>query len=121
MAAGMSLSVTSNVNAAALTKMAAGNDAFGIYAATQWHRLYNKFVPRDQGQLADIVTFKPFSITHNAPYAQYQYHGGDDKRTVVNYSTPLTSHHWDDAAVPTQKSKLEASLEKYLARQVTAE
>ena len=126
MAGGVTLTVTNLTDARKVAKKVAGSEGFGLYAATQWHRLYTKFVPWDTGSLADHVTFAPFEITHNEPYAGYQYYGArqDGSHAVQNYSRDkhgLASSHWDDAAVPTQKEKLERSLTKFLGDKVVVE
>lgn len=122
----MTITVTNLTDARNVAKKVVGDDAFGIYAAAEWHRLYYKFIPMDTEQLANNVTIEPFTITHNEPYAAYQYHGArqDGSHAVQNYSRDkhgLASSRWDDAAVPTQKEKLERSLTKFLGRKVVSE
>lgn len=84
----------------------------GMYAASTWHRLYEPFVPYDEGILAHDVTLDPWQITHNQVYAHYQYEG-----TNFNFKKqphPQASAKWDQAARPTQESKFIADLQKYI-------
>ena len=52
---------------------------FWTFAATEWHRLYEPYVPYHEGILANTVTIiggrGNGEIHHTAPYARYQYHG----------------------------------------------
>lgn len=121
MADRVSVHITNLTNVKALTRAAVDNDAFWTYAASQWHRLYYDWIPMDTERLADNVTISPGVITHNEPYAAFQYYGGDGKRVIVNRSRdrhPLASSQWDEAAAPTQLPKLEASLEEYLDKKL---
>lgn len=52
---------------------------FWTYAATEWHRLYEPYVPYHEGILANTVVITGErgngTIEHTAPYARYQYYG----------------------------------------------
>lgn len=52
---------------------------FWTFAATEWHRLYEPFVPYHEGVLANTVVIiggrGNGSIEHTVPYARYQYYG----------------------------------------------
>lgn len=49
------------------------------YAATEWHRLYEPYVPYHEGMLFNTVTITGGNgkgeIHHTAPYARYLYNG----------------------------------------------
>ena len=52
------------------------SDPFWTFAATQWHRLYQPWVPYESGNLADLeVRIRPNEIEHYAPYAKKLYEG----------------------------------------------
>lgn len=91
----------------------AENDpAFWTYAATEWHRLYEPYVPMQSGMLKDTVSIRPKEIEHTVPYARYQYYGtGFNFRRDMH---PKASAKWDLAAAPTQLPKLAASLQAYV-------
>lgn len=51
-------------------------DAIGLHAAKEYHRMYKKYVPFQQGILRNQVEITPWQIVHTAhPYAKYQYYG----------------------------------------------
>lgn len=130
------------VNVHRIASKAENDPAFWTFAATEWHRLYKDYVPMNQGDLYNKVTIVPKEITHNAPYAHYQYEGnvygpnipimengtpvgffsppGKPKSKTgrkLKYSKalhPKASAKWDKAAAPTQLPKLAQSLQNYI-------
>ena len=116
------------------------NDStFWTFAASEWHRLYSPYVPFESGALRDSVTIAPKTITHNAPYAHYQYTGdvyGPNYPITQNgvrvgffsppnrpkhptgkrlkYKNPKAAAKWDQVAAPTQTPKLVSSLQAYI-------
>ena len=137
----ISVTVLNNINTAKLLGPVR-SDKFWKYAAAEWHRLYEDYVPKKSGVLYERVTIEPKTITHTAPYAHYQYAGvmyGPNYPTMENgalagffsipnrkksatgrklkYSHdlhPKATREWDKAAAPTQKEKLENALRQYL-------
>ena len=118
------------------------SDKFWHYAAVQWHRLYKDWVPMKEGALYNQVTFAPKEITHNVPYAHYQYEGkvyGPNFPIVqggavsgffslrnrpkhptggslkhVQQLHPKACAKWDQAAAPTQLPKLVQELQNFV-------
>ena len=116
----MEIKVENHTNTTAVTNSLL-DDMFWVFAASQWQRLYDKFVPKREGWMADAVVITPKEIHHIMPYAAYQYYGArrDGSRPIVNRNkglNNLAASRWDDAAIPTEKPKLEKSLEEYLKR-----
>ena len=120
-------------------KNAVQSDKLWHYAAVQWHRLYKKYVPAKNHVLNAKVTFAPGEITHNTPYAHYQYMGKvygpnfpimQGPKTVgffsptnrpkkptgktLKYTNPLASAKWDEAAKPTELPKLVRELQNFI-------
>lgn len=121
---------------------AAQSDRLWEYAAVAWHRLYKDWVPGETGLLYANVTFAPKTITHLSPQSHYLYEGmvyGPNIPIMENgvitgffsipnrpktptgkkikYSTqlhPKASAKWDQAAAPTQLSKLVAELQDFV-------
>ena len=112
---------------------------FWTFAASEWHRLYAPYVPFESGTLRDSVTIAPKTITHNAPYAHYQYTGdvyGPNYPITQNgvrvgffsipnrpkhktggklkYKNPKAAAKWDQVAAATQAPKLVSSLQAYI-------
>lgn len=91
------------------------NPPFGLFLAHEWKRLINPYTPHREGNLENNVTYEPFLIHYNSPYAHYQYNG-------VNFNffkeiNPLATHHWDKAAEEAgQKEKLITAANRYLRR-----
>lgn len=117
MSGAVHVTVINMTDARSLTQKAVDNDEFWTFAANEWWRLYQDWVPSLEGDLYGDVSYAPKEVTHNAIYAAYQYYGGDGRRTVRNYTKthPHAGPRWDDAAAPTQRPKLEEALENHLA------
>lgn len=130
---------SANINARGMANKLENDSAFWTYAASEWHRLYAPYVPFESGALRDSVTIAPKTITHNAPYAHYQYTGevyGPNYPITQNgvrvgyFSTPNRPKHptgkrlkyknpkaaakWDQVAAATQTPKLISSLQAYI-------
>ena len=107
----VSVTVTSDIN---IERMIAkiDNDKFWTFAATQWWVLYQPWVPKDTGNLAETVDISPKTIEHNTKYAVRQYFG--EKFKFSKEKHPLASAKWDKSAQPTQESKLIQSLQEYI-------
>lgn len=86
--------------------------AFWTFAAAEWHRLYDPYVPMREGVLKDTVCITPGQIEHTVPYAAYQYNGAHFH--FYRGQHPRASARWDRAAEPTQKPKLISSLQAYI-------
>ena len=130
---------SANINARGMVDKLENNSAFWTFAASEWHRLYAPYVPFESGALRDSVTIAPKTITHNAPYAHYQYTGEvygpnypitqngvrvgyystpnrPKQRTgkKLKYKNPKAAAKWDQVAAATQKPKLISSLQAYI-------
>lgn len=133
------IDVIANVDTEKIVSKVRDNDPFWYFAATEWHRMYKKYVPFKTGDLRDTVVIEPKQITHTQPYAHYQYTGEvygpnypitqngihvgyystpnrKKKPTgkMLKYRNPLASKEWDKRAEATQKPKLVSSLQKYI-------
>lgn len=101
-----------NVDVRGITSKAENDRAFWTFAASEWHRLYEPYVPMGEGVLKDTVLIRPKEIEHTVPYARYQYNGiGFNFRRDKN---PKASAKWDQAAAPTQLPKLASSMQAYI-------
>lgn len=70
----MSVTVKVAVNESKIERLVT-NDNFGLFVAHEWKRLIDPYTPHDTGTLQDTVTYEPFAIKYNAPYAHYIYTG----------------------------------------------
>lgn len=101
-----------SVDVHGITSRVDNDRAFWTYAATTWNKLYDPYVPMDEGVLKNTVVIRPKEITHTVPYARYQYYG-----TNFNFRRdkhPKASAKWDQAAAPTQLPRLASSLQQYI-------
>lgn len=128
-----------NIDARGMTDKLENDRTFWTFAASEWHRLYAPYVPLESGTLRDSVTIAPKTITHNAPYAHYQYTGevyGPNYPITQNgvrvgffsipnrpkhktggklkYKNPKAAAKWDEVAAGTQLPKLVSSLQAYI-------
>jgi hypothetical protein len=101
-----------SVDVRGLTSKAENDRGFWTFAASEWHRLYEPYVPMDTGVLKDTVAIRPKEIEHTSIYARYQYNG-----TNFNFRRdkhPKASAKWDQAAAGTQLPKLASSMQNYI-------
>ena len=130
---------SAKINARGMANKLESDSAFWTYAASEWHKLYSPYVPFESGTLRDSVTIAPNTITHNAPYAHYQYTGdvyGPNYPITQNgvqvgyysptnrpkhptgkrlkYKNPKAAAKWDQVAAATQTPKLISSLQAYI-------
>lgn len=101
-----------SVDVKGLTDRTLNDRSLWTFAASEWHRLYEPYVPMDTGVLKDTVTIRPKEIEHTAPYAHYQYNG-----TNFNFRKdkhPKASAKWDQAAAASQLDKLASSMQAYI-------
>lgn len=128
-----------NIDARGMTDKLENDRTFWTLAASEWHRMYAPYVPFESGTLRDSVTIAPKTITHNAPYAHYQYTGDvygpnfpitqngvrvgyystpnrPKQRTEkkLKYKNPKAAAKWDQVAAGTQLPKLVSSLQAYI-------
>ena len=88
---------------------------FGTFAATQWYKLYTPYIPMRYGMLTQVVSIKPFQITHTVPYARAVYYGGRGGNAHFRRELhPLATKEWSKAAQPMQKPKLMKTLQAYI-------
>ena len=87
-------------------------DTLGRMAAEEWWKLYADWTPYREGDLYNNVQLRPWEIHHKAVYARYQYYG-DGFRHFTGYH-PRASSRWDKRAEPTQKPKLEQTLQRFV-------
>ena len=122
------------------------NDKMGLFAATEWHRLYKDYVPMETGALYNNVSIEPWEITHTVPYAHYAYEGkvfspsipitegaytagyfsppGKPKKKTgrtLKFSKaqhPKATAKWDKAAEAVQLTKLVRALQEFVDKKV---
>lgn len=52
-----------------------GGDKLGINSSHNWHRIIAPYTPHREGTLERNVTYKPWEVVYNEPYAHYMYNG----------------------------------------------
>lgn len=87
------------------------NDALWTFAASEWNRLINPFVPMDTGALSQNTTIMPKKIRYEEDYGVKVYSSNANFRKDQH---PLATKEWDKAAAPSQKGKLIAALKDYI-------
>ena len=74
----------------------------------------DKYVPKDIGNLRDIVSISTHYITYESPYAHAQYVGMVNGSPVVNYTTPGTGPYWDKRMVSAEMQDVVKEVEEYV-------
>lgn len=108
----ISITVDADIHPQKYVNKIMNDETFWRFAAAEWHRLYQDWVPYRTGNLYDDVTITPGVIEHKAPYARYVYEG---ERMHFNRGQHAhASARWDQKAEPTQKPKLISTLQRYI-------
>lgn len=89
------------------------DDAFGLFAAETWYKLYRDYVPNREGTLYDSASerIRPWEIEHNTPYAAAVYAKNKNYRKD---KAPRATAHWSEAAEPVELPKLIRSMQNYI-------
>lgn len=74
----------------------------------------DKYVPKDSGDLREIVDIKADSITYQSIYAEPQYKGIVHGSPVKNYTTPGTGPHWDKRMVSAEINDVVKEVQEYV-------
>lgn len=110
----MRLEVQSNLDIPAYIR-AIQDPKMWKFAASEWRRLIEPYVPMQTGTLKDTVDVNSSSgqgeIVYKVPYAHYQYEGNFNHRKDMH---PKASRQWDKAALPTEQPKLIRSMQNYV-------
>ena len=80
------------------------------------YRYMDKYVPKDNGLLREIVTLTSNSITYEQEYAHAQYIGEVNGGKVVNYTTPGTGPYWDKRMVSAEIQDIVKEVQDYVNR-----
>ena len=78
------------------------------------YRYMDKYVPKDNGLLREIVTIDSNSITYEQEYAHAQYIGEVNGGKVTNYTTPGTGPYWDKRMVSAEIQDVIAEVQNYV-------
>lgn len=74
----------------------------------------DKYIPKDIGNLRDIVDIGTDYITYESPYAHAQYIGVVHGSPVVNYTTPGTGPYWDRRMWSAEKDIVIKEVQRYV-------
>ena len=80
------------------------------------YRYMDKYIPKDNGLLREIVTLTSNSITYEQEYAHAQYIGEVNGGKVVNYTTPGTGPYWDKRMVSAEIQDVVKEVQDYVNR-----
>lgn len=82
------------------------------------YKTMNKYVPKDIGNLRNIVVLTKNTITYDSPYAYYQYKGmredGSHVINPVNYTTAGTGPYWDKKMWSAEGDKVIRQVQNYI-------
>ena len=95
------------------------NDKVGIYLASTWGKIFEKYVPMDTGTLSQRYDVEPFKVIYTQKYSYYQWQGVSKKGTPLNYSKEkhyLAQSHWEEAAERDKKDEVAKSVTAYLKK-----
>lgn len=78
------------------------------------YRYMDKYVPKDVGNLRDIVDKGKNYITYESPYAHAQYVGEVHGSPVRNYTTPGTGPYWDERMKSAEMQDVVREVQEYV-------
>lgn len=87
------------------------------YFTNTCYRYMDKYVPKDTGNLREIVTLTNDSITYEQGYAEAQYYGIVNGHPVVNYTTPGTGPYWDERMVSAEADDVVKEVQDYVNKE----
>ena len=82
------------------------------------YRYMDKYVPKDNGLLREVVTITSGSITYEQEYAYAQYIGEVNGGKVVNYTTPGTGPYWDERMISAEGNEVVKEVQNYLNKEL---
>lgn len=82
------------------------------------YKYMDKYVPRDNSNLRNIVTITIKDITYEVPYAMYQYKGMrmDGTYKVQRHTTPGTGSYWDKRMVSIDMQDVTKEVQEFINR-----
>lgn len=88
------------------------------YFTNVCYKTMDKYVPKDFGNLRNVVTINTNSITYEMPYAHYQYKGKreDGTHTIIHHSVAGTGPYWDKRMMSAEGEKVTKQVQKFLDR-----
>lgn len=86
------------------------------YFTERCYTYMDKYVPKDNGLLREIVTLTSNSITYEQPYAHAQYIGEINGHPInpENYTTPGTGPYWDKRMVSVDMPTIVKEVQDYV-------
>lgn len=108
----ISYTVEGKIDGDKLAALVDNDHTFWTFAANEWHKLISPWTPMKTGNLYRNVTIMPKEIKYNAPYAHDVYYATNRRFNPTLH--PLATALWDEAAKPSQESKLERTLQAYI-------
>ena len=109
---GIKATIVNKINGAIIAHRINNDPGLWTFAANTWYKLCEPWTPFDTGMLLDEVLIEPKRIYYIMNYATYVYHG--EKMNFTTQHHPLATHHWDQAATPTQLPKLIEAMQGYI-------
>lgn len=92
------------------------NGKVQTYLTERCYAYMDKYVPKDNGLLREIVTIDSDSITYEQPYAYAQYIGVVNGHPIANYTTPGTGPYWDERMKSVDMQAIVTEVQNYINR-----
>lgn len=109
----MKINVNVDINADKIANRVIDKDV-KKFANQTWYRLYQEFVPMQEGNLYDDTEVTDEYIWHKAPYANKMYRGKDFDFSKKEHR--FATSEWDKVAFKSQGDKLKKDIENYIKR-----
>lgn len=111
------------------------SDTFWIFAASELHRLLTPYIPMQTGTTMETVMIRPKEIEFYAPNAHFLHKGelmvdpvtgsawarkgvkkvyAGKELDLTHNKHPKSAKEWENAAMPTQRTKLVSAMQGYL-------
>lgn len=91
------------------------NGAVQAFLTSTCYKHMDKYVPKDVGNLRDVISMGTNYITYESPYALAQY-VGYTTGPVKNYTTPGTGPYWDKRMWSAEKNTVIREVQAYVNR-----
>ena len=101
-----------NFDKKAILNKIENNDRIGEYAAETVHKYVSPYTPYNTGRLCNDVTYKPYKLIYNAPYAEETYN--NMKMNFPKDKHPLATAKWVEVAMPAVRDYIIQDLQDFI-------
>lgn len=101
-----------NFNKKAILSKVQGNKDLGEFTARTVQKHIAPYIPYNTGRLCNDVSYAPYQIRYNAPYASEVYN--DLKKNFRKDKHPLATARWFEVGMPAVRDNIIQDIQEYV-------